>query len=213
MDQLNEGDSHVPTVFASCPLATANPGDLVPASQVMYDPRDPSTTVPTKINIIVPSVDQQHGYANDFAKYNFRLQSMLTTMKKEHIRNDFLAGRIVNVQDHRSILLSLDIIHDILLSDWGVNSTERERIDSAAVNHVRALYDKAKENFPLGTSVGGDISCYTYAAWNEAIEEICNSPYWKEPVNEVSPDLDLFCVISCCYIVLKLVLGIKNCKG
>ena len=211
MDQLNEGDSHVPIVLVSSPLATTNPGDLVPPSPVMYGPGDPSTTVPNKTNIIVPSVNQQHGYANGFAKYNFRLQSMLRTMRKEHIRNDFLAGIIVNVQDHRSILLSLDIIHDILLPDWCVNSTNRERIHSAAVVHARALYDKAQENFPLGTSDGSFISCYTYAVWNEAIEEICNSPYWKQFIIDVSPDLDLFfCLVSLCYLVLKLIFGYQR---
>ena len=211
MDQLNEGDSHVPTVFVSSPLATANPGDLVPTRPVMYDPRDPSTTVPNKSNIIVPSVDQQHGYANDFAKYNFRLQSMLITMKKKHIRNDFLAGRIVNVQNHISILFSLDLIHDILLPDWCVNWNDREHILSVAVDHVRSLYDKAQKNFPLSTSDGTVISSYTYEAWNEAIEEICNSCYWKELVNEVSSDLDLFyCVISFRFIVLKLNFGYQR---
>jgi len=171
-------------------LVNASPGDLLSSSAEMYDNSQDNNVftiqLPTAMNnIILPPSDQaQIGYANDFARFNFRLQSMLMTMKKEHIRSDFLGGRIVNVQDHNSILKSMDIIHDILLSDWCVHSTERDRNHNLAVDHARALYEKAQENFPLTTPQGYEVSNYTYAAWYEAIEEICSSPYWVELMNE-----------------------------
>lgn len=123
---------------------------------------------------------------DDFTKLVIKLQSMLQTLLREEVRDDFKCGKIIQVHNPGSILASIDVIRGLIFPDWNVPKMQRSIDIDTAELHLKLLWQKSTSNFDLQGN-HQELENYSYSAWIEAFEELFSSPYWDN-MNKIFDD-------------------------
>lgn len=107
-----------------------------------------------------------------------QLQSLLSRLKDEKVRVDFLAGRVISLDEPEMNLISLDCIQTLLCPKWVSNKLERHHKISVALEHFDKLSRGSVEIFriPCDFTLLDD---HKYSTWKRAIQKLMGSMYWS----------------------------------
>lgn len=106
-----------------------------------------------------------------------QLQSILSELRKEQVRIDFLSGHIMKVDDAEMSLLSLDAIHAALFPEWVANQVERRTRMQLSVDYFNKLSSGSSAIFKIPCALT-NLDEHKYATWKRAINKLMESMYW-----------------------------------
>lgn len=107
-----------------------------------------------------------------------QLQSLLSQLRDEKVRVDFLAGRIIALDDPEMSLLSLNCLQTLLFPKWAPNKLERHLRISVALEHFDKLSRNSLEVFKIPCDFT-HLDDHKYSTWKRAIQKIMESMYWS----------------------------------
>lgn len=107
-----------------------------------------------------------------------QLQSLLSQLKDEQVRVDFLAGQIISLDEPEMTLLSLDCLQTLLYPKWVANKLERYALISVAVEHFEKLSRGSQEVFRIPCSYA-HLDNHKYSTWKRALQKLMESMYWS----------------------------------
>ena len=111
-----------------------------------------------------------------------QVQSILKQLKSHKVRSAFVGGKILKADDPEVVLLSLDIIDELLTPRWVVTVEEREEQAKVAAKHFSLLYEESSQLFKLPHPYIL-LEDYPYLMWMKAIKKIQRSSYWLQYVH------------------------------
>lgn len=106
-----------------------------------------------------------------------QLQSILSELRKEQVRIDFLSGHIMKVDDAEMTLLSLDSIRAILFPEWVANQVERQTRMQLSVDYFNKLSSGSSAIFRIPCALT-NLDDHKFSTWKRAIIKLMESMYW-----------------------------------
>ena len=125
-------------------------------------------------------VDVSHTYniGHDFLQFFVKLQSLFTELLDDNVREDFKMGKIIPVDNTRTILSSIDVIRKMIFPSWKTLKMNNEEDIKISISHIILLWKQSQTNFDIYGD-GVELEIFTYYAWFEAFSELFCSPYWQ----------------------------------
>ena len=106
-----------------------------------------------------------------------QLQSLLSQLKDEKVRVDFLAGLIIDLDEPEMSLISLDCIQSLLCPKWVPDKLERHLKISIALQHFDKLSRGSLEIFEIPCDFTL-LDNHKYSTWKRAFQKLMESMYW-----------------------------------
>ena len=118
-----------------------------------------------------------NGSSRLHAEFLLEIQSVLMKLKERKVRQDFLAGKVIKVDDPIQALELFDDVFKAFHLTWEPNAVQRKGLLYTVTNHLEKLFNKSAECFiiPESTAAAGP---HTYAVWMHALRKLIESNYW-----------------------------------
>ena len=123
-------------------------------------------------------VDNTFSFGHDFLQFFVKLQSLFTELLDDNVREDFKMGKIIPVDNTRTILSSIDVISKVIFPSWQILKMNNEIDTELSISHLSLLWKQSQSNFEINNN-GIELEIFTYCAWFEAFSELFCSPYWQ----------------------------------
>ena len=128
-------------------------------------------------------VSHTFNIGHDFLQFFVKLQSLFTELLDDNVREDFKMGKIIPVDNTRTILSSIDVIRKMIFPSWKTLKMNNEEDIKISISHIILLWKQSQTNFDIYgdglNRVGVELEIFTYCAWYEAFSELFSSPYWQ----------------------------------
>lgn len=161
------------SVRSKWPLSTFHSGD---AGNVLLSKGTEQRIGPKHVTAV--KQDGSLNLANmEQMKVMVKIQSLLQRLKNQEVRGHFVAGRILKSDDPETVLVSLDVMGELLFPAWSSSTTTREIESKAAVEHFQLLVNRSLSVFKLPHKTK-TLDEHPYATWMRAITKIMTSKYW-----------------------------------
>ena len=123
-------------------------------------------------------VDNTFSFGHDFLQFFVKLQSLFTELLDDNVREDFKMGKIIPVDNTRTILSSIDVISKVIFPSWQILKMNNEIDTELSISHLSLLWKQSQSNFEIKSNEV-ELEIFTYYAWYEAFSELFCSPYWQ----------------------------------
>ena len=125
----------------------------------------------------LPQPVTTHSGSPNPSTFLMELQAVLAQLQNDNTRFDFLAGKIIKVDDAEHTLKLFNAVYEIVYPTWQPNELTRRLGISTILNHIEKLINKSTDIFVLsGEGISG--SSYSYRVWMHAFRKLMESTYW-----------------------------------
>ena len=125
----------------------------------------------------------------DSAKVNrlLEIQLVLKQLKIPAVRGDFLAGRILKIDNPLKTLFALDAMYKLFFPSWSSDGVARQAKIGDTMHHLEKLCARSKKIFHLSCD-GMKVENFSYDVWNSALNKLLVCSYWSAKREKLNLD-------------------------